>query len=67
MRTNLKLFRVAKKLSQDEIAKALNCSRATYSAIENGSRRGNMSFWNRLQERFAIPSSEMWELMKVDE
>lgn len=67
MRTNLKLFRVKLGLSQEEISHDLDCCRATYSAIENGTRRGNMSFWNKLQERFAIPSCEMWELMKDDE
>lgn len=67
MRTNLKLFRIKLGLSQVEISEKIGCSRVTYSAIENGTRNGGMSFWNTLQQKFAIPSCEMWELVKHDE
>ena len=46
MRTNLKLFRVKKKLSQDEFADVIGCTRATYSSIESGKRDGRLTIWN---------------------
>ena len=66
MRTNLKLFRVKAGLSQAEMSKKIGCSRATYSAIESGTRNGTMSFWNRFQQAFVLPSNEMWGLT-IDE
>ena len=67
MRMNLKLFRVEKNLSQDEMAKKIGCSRASYSAIESGQRGGRKTFWNDLQAAFRIDSDAMWDLMKNDE
>ena len=67
MRTNLKVFRVKLKLSQEEMAKKIGCTRATYAAIENGTRNGRHVFWKKLQAAFDIPENEMWELMKIDE
>ena len=67
MRTNLKLFRVKNNLSQLQMAEKLNCTRATYSSIECGSRDGRQSFWKGLQSAFAIPDANMWELMQNDE
>ena len=63
-RTNLKVFRVRKHLSQAEISDKIGCGRATYSAIENGTRNGRTYFWNELQRVFDLPNAEMWELMK---
>lgn len=66
MRTNLKVFRVKQKLSQEEIAKKCGCKRATYSAIECGTRSGKGTFWSNFQTAFNVPDAEMWELMKDD-
>lgn len=66
MRTNLKLFRVKKGLSQDEFAERIGYSRATYSAIESGKRDGRLTFWNDLQHAFSIPDAAMWALMQND-
>lgn len=63
MRTNLKIFRIQKHLSQSEISDLIGCSRATYSAIENGKRCGRQTFWKDLQKAFSLPDSEMWKLM----
>jgi len=67
MRTNLKLFRVKKKMSQDEFADRIGCTRATYSSIESGKRDGRFTFWNDLQSAFKIPDADMWALCKNDE
>lgn len=66
-RTNLKLFRVKNKLSQEEMAAKIGCIRATYSAIECGKRNGREVFWNDLQAAFNIPENELPELKKLDE
>lgn len=66
MRTNLKLFRVAHKMTQQQIADAIGYQRATYAAIESGKRTGRQTFWLDFQKAFNISDSEMWELMKLD-
>lgn len=66
MRMNLKVFRVKKGLTQDEIAEKIGYTRAAYSAIEAGKRDGRESFWNALQNGFNIPDAEMWALKKND-
>ena len=67
MRTNLKLFRVKKRFSQEEFAACIGCTRATYSSIESGSRDGRFVFWRDLQAAFGIPDAEMWAVIKNDE
>lgn len=64
MRKNLKIFRVKNDLTQEEIAKKIGCTRASYQAIESGQREGRQAFWNDLQNVFHIPDSEMWALKK---
>lgn len=66
-RKNLKVFRTQQTLTQAEISKKLGCSRATYSAIENGKRAGRTAFWNNFQKAFCLPSAVMWELMTNEE
>lgn len=63
-RTNLKVFRVKQGLAQDKFAEKIGYTRATYSAIEKGTRNGRQSFWSDLQKTFSIPEAEMWDLMK---
>lgn len=66
MRTKLKLVRVAAHMSQEEAAEQLGCTRATYQAVEGGSRTGSQKFWRSVQETFEIPDANMWLLMKND-
>ena len=65
-RTNLKVFRVAHKLKQEEIAEMLGVSRATYSYVERGERGGTQAFWGTLQSVFSVPDEDMYALMKLD-
>lgn len=65
-RTNLKTLRTKHHLSQTEIAEKLGCGRATYSAIEKGTRHGRQYFWNEVQRVFELTDAEMWELMKIE-
>lgn len=64
MRTNLKLLRIRHNLSQEDMAKLIGCSRATYSAIELGQRDGSLGFWKALKNRFDISSADMWDIME---
>ena len=64
MRMNLKIFRVKKNMSHEEIAQRIGFSRAAYSAIEAGKREGRQAFWESLQKAFDIPDAEMWALKK---
>lgn len=66
MRTNLKVFRIKKQMTQEEMADKIRCKRATYSAVENGSRSGKHDFWEGLKIAFDIPDKEMWDIMKND-
>lgn len=66
MRTNLKLFRVKQKLSQEQIADKIGCIRATYSAIENAKRNGRQVFWDDLQKAFGLSFEAVEELKQID-
>ena len=65
-RNGLYMFRHNMRLSQEEMAKRIGCSRATYSSIECGTRDGRMSFWRKLQKAFSIGDDHIGELMKID-
>lgn len=68
MLLNLKLFRVAHNLTQEEMADKLNVSRSVYSNIERGRNRGaDFRFWSNLQKAFNISNEEMFRLMKPEE
>lgn len=64
MRTNLKVFRVKQKMTQDEMAEQIGYTRAAYSSIEKGKRNGRDAFWRDLQKAFNLDDTEMWSLMK---
>lgn len=64
-RTNLKLLRVSKKMTQAEFADFIGVDRGRYSGIESGVRNGRVDFWTKLQAAF--PAANIGELMKVDE
>ena len=67
MRSGLYMFRHRLRLSQAEMAERIGCSRATYSAIESGTRDGHMTFWNNLKKAFGVSDAEIGGLMRVDE
>lgn len=66
MRTNLKLFRVKRNLTQAEFSRKIGISRVAYSLIERGERFGSFGFWLDLQNAFNIPDEEMFLLMKTE-
>ena len=66
-RTNLRIFRVKNKLSQEQMAKRIGVTRATYSAIEKGTRNGKQTFWAKFQKAFNVPDNDLWGYIKTDE
>ena len=65
MRENLKNFRLARGFTQEQMSEFLGYSRAYYSAIELGQKRGTMDFWNTLKDKFNIDNADMWSLTEV--
>ena len=65
-RNNLYYFRHKLRLSQQEMADKIGCSRATYSAIETGKQNGRVKFWEDLKTAFNLTDAEKGELMKRD-
>ena len=63
-RHNLYMFRCEQRLSQEDMAKKIGVSRATYAFVENGKRDGSVAFWGRFQEGFNIPLTELPKYMK---
>ena len=66
MRMNLKLLRIKKCLTQEEVSAALGYKEAYYGHVERGSQRGSAVFWNRLQNFFGLTELEIKELKKND-
>lgn len=64
MRNELYMFRHSKRLSQAEMAETIGCNRATYSAIELGTRDGRETFWNKLKQAF--PDADIEALKKIE-
>lgn len=65
-RNNLYYFRHNLRLSQQEMADKIGCSRAMYSYIEAGTRDGRVKFWENLKTEFNLTDAEKGELMKRD-
>jgi transcriptional regulator with XRE-family HTH domain len=63
MRKKLRMLRLSKNLSQQEMAKRLGVSYVTYSQVELGKRDGSLKFWGALQEKFFIPNNAMYDYM----
>ena len=63
-RIKLKQYRVGLDISQQEMSDRLGVSRTQYVLIENGHRHGTLHFWQRMQDTFGIPDSDMWGMMK---
>lgn len=63
-RKNLRMFRLEKELSQQEMADILNVNRSTYGMVEQGRRRGSDELWATLKTTFNVPDADMWKLMQ---
>lgn len=64
MRKDLKLFRLNKFLTQQELADQLGVSVSTYNLVEKGKRRGSVDFWTKLQSLYELEDGEVWKMQK---
>lgn len=65
-RTNLKLFRIKKKMTQAELAKEIGYSRNHYARIENGTKEVPLKLLVALSEKYGMTLDEARELTKED-
>lgn len=66
-RTNLKVFRVQKKMTQAEFAKAVGYTRSHYAKIEKGEYDYTLKFMTNFRKYFSVSEQEFNEIMKKDE
>lgn len=67
MRTTLKVFRIIRKLSQQDMAAKLGYGHAYYGHVERGAQNGSAEFWGRLQQAFDLSDKELQELKEIDD
>lgn len=60
---SLKVLRVKKGLTQEQMAQRMGWSRQYYAKTENGHSRGTITFWSQLQAAFGVPDEEMWPIV----
>ena len=66
MRTKLKIFRISRKLTQQQAASLLGYERAYYGHVERGFQQGSAAFWERLQTAFELTEKQVEELKELD-
>ncbi len=66
-RDNLRMFRLARKLTQAAMAERCGVARVTYIKIERGERNPRPEFWLKLQSEFNISDADMFPLQKGGE
>jgi DNA-binding XRE family transcriptional regulator len=65
-RTNLKVFRVSKNMTQDEMSKDIGYCRTTFCEIESGKREGRASFWKAIKNAYDLDDDTLNVLKKND-
>lgn len=66
MRNNLKQARIAKGMTQQQMADALCISLRQYQRIESGVTGGKFETWDRLEDMLAIPQRVLRSQDKED-
>lgn len=64
MRNALYMLRHSLRLTQAQMALKIGCNRATYAAIEKGTRNGRGTFWNAFQKAFEISDTDVEKFKK---
>lgn len=64
MRNKLYMLRHSLRLTQAQMALKIGCNRATYAAIEKGTRNGRGAFWNAFQNAFGFADVDVEEFKK---
>ncbi len=62
MKNRIKVLRAEKNLSQDELAKAIEVSRQTINAIENGKFNPSVKLAMRMAQVFECTVEQIFEL-----
>ena len=62
MRTELKVLRIKKQLTQTQLASKLGTTVANYCLIEKGTRNGSKDFWNKIQKFYILKDGEVCKL-----
>lgn len=65
-RTSLYMFRCSKNMTQEKFAASIGYKRDTYAKVENGDREPSMKFCKAISEAWAIPLTEVLEMMNFD-
>ena len=66
-RTKLKLLRVEKGWSQEDVAKQIGISTQSYALIERGIRFGSHGTWEKIKELYKLTDAEMWSIQSPKE
>lgn len=61
-RRTLKEARIAKGMTQQQVAEHLDITPRYYKQIEAGERTGDFSIWDRLEDLFSIHQRKLREL-----
>lgn len=62
MRNNLKQCRVAKGMTQKQVAEHLHIVERYYKQIEYGERLGSIEIWDRLEDLFNVHQRRLREI-----
>lgn len=62
-RKNLKEARIAKGMTQQQVADKIEISLIHYQKIEEGSRTGSFDIWDKLEDLFSIHQRKLRELL----
>ena len=66
IRSNFRVFRVEKRLSQRDLGNLLGVTTATICFVETGRINGTKVFWKCLQNHFNLTSEEVSKLKEID-
>lgn len=61
-RKNLKAARIAKGMTQQQVAEYLDIAQRHYQRIENGEALGSIKHWDALEDLFSIHQRKLREL-----
>lgn len=63
-RIKLKLKRIERDLTQEQLANLIGVSRVSYVYIENGEQNTSVETWGKIQAVLEIADEDMWAIIK---
>lgn len=67
VRTNLKVFRVGRGMTQEQFAAEIGYNRCHYGRIENGKHKMPLAMLDAIKSRFGIDGDELLGLAEIAE